>query len=105
VSGLVLLLFSAMHLVNLAFGLHSIDALDAASQYLMKPWSTLPATLVLLAAALVHMCVGLLSIAQRRSLVISRTDWVQMTLGVLIIPLLLSHLLIVGVLRQISPQF
>lgn len=105
VSGLVLLLFSAMHLTNLAFGLHSARALDSASNYLMRPWGTGLGSLALLIAVVIHIGMGLISIGQRRSVAMSRTDWVQMVLGILITPLLLNHVMVVGVLRQISPDF
>lgn len=105
VSGLTLLLFAAMHLSNLAFALRSLDALDAARYYLMVPWTTIPGSLLLLAAAIVHGSMGLVSIAQRRSLAISRTDWVQMILGIMTVPLLLNHALLTGILGRIYPQF
>ncbi|WP_160167031.1 2Fe-2S iron-sulfur cluster-binding protein [Rhizobium sp. PDO1-076] len=102
---MTLLLFTAMHLCNLAFALRSIEALDAASRYLLAPWNTHAGSLLLLGAAVVHTCMGLVSIAQRRSLAMSRTDWVQMILGVVTVPLLISHALLAGVLRHIYPQF
>lgn len=105
VSGLVLLLFSAMHLTNLTFGLHSAGAMDSASKYLMLPWGTGLGSSVLLVAVILHIGMGLTSIGQRRSVAMSRTDWVQMVLGILITPLLLNHVMVVGVLRQISPDF
>lgn len=94
-----------MHLINLAFGLRSVAALDSASQYLMRPWSTGVGSLTLLTAVVIHIGMGLTSIAQRRSVAMSRTDWVQMVLGILITPLLLNHVMVVGVLRQITPDF
>ena len=104
-SGLTLLLFAFMHLCNLAFALRSLQALDAASVYLMGPWTSTSGSLLLLVASVSHAGMGLISIAQRRSLAMSRTDWVQMLLGIVTIPLLLSHVLVAGALKHLYPQF
>ena len=51
VSGLVLLTFVTSHLVNLAIGLHSLDAMEEARANLMRPWQTMSGEALLGAAA------------------------------------------------------
>jgi adenylate cyclase len=90
-SGLVLLLFVAGHLSNLALGLVSVDAMERWRSVLLIPWQTASGQGLLLAAAMVHAGLGLASLASRRSLAMSRTDWVQLLLGLATPPLLVNH--------------
>ena len=105
VSGLVLLVYVAMHLTNLAFGLQSIAAMEAARELLLKPWTGMPGTLLLGGAALIHCGLGLMAIAARRSLTLSRTDWVQGALGLATAPLLLNHVLLLKFLPFLDGEF
>ena len=91
ISGLVLLLFVAGHLSNLALGLASVDAMERWRGVLLRPWQTGFGQALLLAAAIVHAGLGLASLASRRSLALSRTDWVQLLLGLATPPLLVNH--------------
>ncbi|CAM5775691.1 hypothetical protein LMIY3S_05152 [Labrys miyagiensis] len=104
-SGLVLLVFVLGHLVNLAFALDSIEAMDRARVVLLAPWRTLPGMVLLSASILVHAVLGLLTLASRRSFALSRTDWVQLVLGVLTVPLLANHIALVGVFKTLNAQF
>ena len=81
VSGLFLLLFVTGHLSNLALGLVSVDAMERWRGVLLMPWQTGYGQALLLAAAIVHAGLGLTSLASRRSLAMSRRDWVQLLLG------------------------
>ncbi|WP_187968064.1 2Fe-2S iron-sulfur cluster-binding protein [Aquibium microcysteis] len=91
VSGLVLFAFVTMHLVNVAFGLRSIEAMDEARPWLMALWSSPPGSLVLTAAFLAHFSLGLLAIYRRNTLRMSTTDGVQLAASLLVIPLLTPH--------------
>jgi len=91
ISGLVLLLFVAGHLSNLALGLASVDAMERWRGVLLRPWQTGFGQALLLVAAIVHAGLGLASLASRRSLAMSRTDWVQLLLGLATPPLLVNH--------------
>jgi len=93
-TGLVLIVFVASHLITLALGLDSLATMEAWRATLMGPWSTLPGTVLLLFAAVTHACLGLYAIARRRSLALSRSDLVQLVLGLLTPPLLLAHVLL-----------
>ena len=58
---------------------------------LLVPWQTSLGQGLLLAAANVHAGLGLASPAARHSLAMSRTDRVQLLLGLVIPPLLVNH--------------
>ena len=94
-SGTVLLIFVTAHLLNMAFGLLSLEAVETARRFLTVPWSLLPLSLLLMGAMLVHGFLGLFSLYTRNTLRMSGYDRVQLISGLLIIPLLASH--IVGI--------
>jgi adenylate cyclase len=105
VSGLVLLLFVAGHLGNLALGLLSIDAMERWRGVLLGPWQTGFGQALLLAAAIVHAGLGLASLASRRSLAMSRTDRVQLLLGLATPPLLVNHVVGLQVMSDLVARF
>src|SRR5512139_2846865 len=104
-SGLVLFAFVAGHLANLAIGIHSLAAMETWRARLMDPWRTGLGEALLLAAVLVHVALGLYSIAARRSLAMSRTDVAQLALGLLTPPLLLNHVVVTYMADRITPAF
>jgi adenylate cyclase len=104
-AGLVLMTFVAGHLGNLALGLHSLGAMEAARPWLMGPWRSTPGIALLAAAAVVHLALGVTAIAARRSLTLSRTDVVQLVLGLATPPLLLNHAVVMHVAGEVSPGF
>jgi adenylate cyclase len=87
-SGLILLLFVAGHLCNLALGLVLVDTMERWRGVLLMPWQTRPGQALLLPAVSIHAGLGLASLASRHSLAMSRTDWVQLLLGLATPPLL-----------------
>lgn len=91
ISGLVLFAFVTMHLLNVAFGLRSIEAMDAARPWLMALWTNPVGSLVLMAALLAHFLLGLLAIYRRNTLRMSVTDGVQLAASLVVIPLLTPH--------------
>jgi len=60
---------------------------------------------VLLAAAIVHAGLGLASLASRHSLAMSRTDWVQLLLGLATPPLLVNHVVALQVRSDLAARF
>jgi adenylate cyclase len=104
-AGLVLAAFVAGHLANLALGLHSLAAMEAARPWLMGPWRSAPGIALLAGAALIHIFLGLYAIAARRSLALSRTDAVQLLLGLATPPLLLNHAVVMHVAGEVTPGF
>lgn len=67
----------------------SIEAMDRWRGVLLVPWQTSLGQGLLLAFAIVH--AGLASLAALHSLAMSRTDRVQLLLGLVIPPLLVNH--------------
>ena len=104
-SGLILLLFVAGHLCNLAFGLVSVEAMEQWRGMLLMPWQTSPGQALLLVAAVIHAGLGLASLASRHSLAMSRTDWVQLILGLATPPLLANHVVGLQVTSDLVPLF
>jgi adenylate cyclase len=104
-TGLVLMAFVTGHLANLALGIHSLAAMEAARAQLMDPWRTMVGQSLLLGAVIVHVALGLYSISARRSLAMSRTDIAQLVLGLLTPPLLLNHVVVTYMADQVTPDF
>ena len=93
VTGIVLFVFVATHLLNMSVGLISLQALDQARHYFMLPWSNPVGFFVLVGSMLVHGALGLVAIYWRNTLQMTRYDLIQTISALLIIPLLASHVL------------
>jgi len=105
VSGLVLMAFVTGHLINLMLGMHSLAAMENARPWLMGPWRSAIGFFLLVSAAMVHLTLGLYAIVTRRSLALSRTDVVQLILGLLTPPLLLNHAVVMYTAGEVTPGF
>ncbi|MCG7622868.1 adenylate/guanylate cyclase domain-containing protein [Epibacterium sp. Ofav1-8] len=91
VSGLVLFTFAFFHFLNVAAGLVSPDLLEAVQEAREAVTKSLPGQIVLYASLLVHAGLALWQVAMRRTLRMSLTQWLQLTLGVLIPLQLIQH--------------
>ena len=91
-SGLILISFVTLHLVNHALALVSIATADAASDILMAPWRNPVGGLVLLLSALVHVGLALAALYRRRSLVMPVREAAQLLLGLAIPVLIAEHI-------------
>jgi adenylate cyclase len=89
-SGLVMLAYVAMHLSNHAFGLVSLDAMDAVLTWVFWIWSSRPAQTLLYGAFLVHYALALWALWERRSLRLRAGELAQLALG-FAVPILLAH--------------
>jgi adenylate cyclase len=105
VCGLVLMAFVTGHMCNLILGIHSLAAMEAARPYLMGPWRSGPGIVLLGGTAVVHILLGLYAIASRRSLAMTKTDVVQLILGLLTPPLLLNHAVVMHMAGEVTPRF
>jgi len=91
-SGLVMLAYVAMHLINHALGLVSIPAMGWALSRIVFPiWSPLPMQAVLYGAFLVHYSLALWALWQRQTLRLRGGEYLQLVLGFLIPILLARH--------------
>jgi adenylate cyclase len=92
-SALVLLAFLICHLSAHGVLLVSFERADAALAILMYPWQTAIGTGLLLSALLIHYANALWSIYLRRTLRLSGWEWAQLTLGICIPLLLMTHVI------------
>jgi adenylate cyclase len=108
VTGLILMLFTAGHLLNACLGLVSIGAMEMGRAVLLVPWQTLPGQVVLYGSLLVHMGLGLVGLVRRVRLTPTRLDLAQLAAGVAIPILLLAHIMatrIVSLLAAFRPDY
>ena len=104
-TGLVLMAFVLGHLANLSIGLASLSAMEDWLGTLMAPWQTPIGRVLLAGSALVHAALGLYAMAMRRTLAMAKTDYVQLALGILTPPLLLSHVLSTAVAGELASGY
>jgi adenylate cyclase len=90
-TGLVLFAYATSHLINHAFGIHSVETFQAAGLFLLKPWQTAPGRLILYTAFFVHATLGLYALYRRRHLRIPAGELWQLALGLSIPLLLIPH--------------
>jgi adenylate cyclase len=102
VSGLVLMVFAFVHLLDAALGLMSIAAMDEARALLLAPWQTVPGLLLLYGALAIHVALGLASLVGRRPFSATWTDVVQVAAGITIPILLIAHLMATRVARSLA---
>src|SRR4051794_36784140 len=57
-TGIILFAFATSHFIGHAFGVRSVDAMQAASIVLLKPWQTSVGLCILYGAFLVHAALG-----------------------------------------------
>ena len=92
-SGLLLFLYVVTHFLNHAAGLFSLEAAEQVRVYIGGFWRSWPGTLLLYPALLLHLLLALYGLYARRSLRLPRWEALQITLGLLLPPLLAIHIL------------
>ena len=92
ISGLVMLSYVTMHLLNHALGLISVEAMAWALARIVLPvWSLPPMRTALYTAFLVHYSLALWALWQRRSLRLRGSEYLQLVLGFTMPFLLVRH--------------
>ncbi|MDP9898566.1 adenylate/guanylate cyclase domain-containing protein [Variovorax ginsengisoli] len=91
-SGLVLMFYAALHLLNHATGLVSLAAAEALLTVLRGFWHSLPGSLLLYGAALIHGGLALLALWERRTLRMPYIEAIRMALGFSLPLLMAGHL-------------
>jgi adenylate cyclase len=89
-AGLVLLAYVAMHLLNHAFGLVSLRAMDDVLSYVLLIWGNFVGQTLLYGSFLVHYVLALWALWRRRTLRLRGAELAQIVLG-FAIPLLLAR--------------
>jgi adenylate cyclase len=100
-SGLVMLAYVMMHLLNHAAGLISLKAMEDVLWYVFRIWTNRPAQTLLYGSFLVHYLLALSALWQRRTLRLRFNEAAQLVLGFVIPLLLVRH--VVG--TRISDSF
>lgn len=92
-SGLVLLAYVGTHLLNHAWGLASIEALDIGRDIFIAVWRSWPGIILLYGALLTHFALVLWTLFLRRTLRVKPWEAVQILLGLAVPFLLAEHVL------------
>jgi adenylate cyclase len=90
-TGLILFSFATCHLLNHAFGIRSIAAMQAASEVLLAPWQSTPGLWLLYGAFIIHATLGLMALYRRRHLRMPPAEAWQLALGLAIPLLVIPH--------------
>jgi adenylate cyclase len=91
VTGMILFTYATSHLLNHAFGIRSINAMQAASPVLLEPWQTHLGLTLLYTAFFTHGFLGLYALYRRRHLHMPASEAWQLALGLTIPLLLIPH--------------
>src|SRR4029077_9256793 len=100
-SGLVMLAYVTMHLLNHAVGLISLPAMEDALWYVFRIWTNRRAQALLYGSFLLHYALALSALWQRRTLRLRPAELAQLVLGFAIPLLLVRHV----VATRISDSF
>ncbi len=100
-SGLAMLVYVTMHLLNHAMGLASLRAMDEVLAWVFWFWSHQPAKALLYGAFLVHYALALWALWERRTLRLRAGELTQVVLGFAVPILLARHV----VMTRISDDF
>ncbi len=92
-SGVVLLVYVALHLANHSLGLISLQALESGRDAFLAIWRNPLGTVILYGALLIHVVLALWALFERQSLRMRLVDWVQVVLGFSIPLVLFVHIL------------
>jgi adenylate cyclase len=90
-TGLILFSYATSHFINHAFGMRSVEAMQAASAYLLAPWQTRVGLWALYTSFIVHALLGLHALFRRRHLRMPAGEAWQLGLGLTIPLLLIPH--------------
>ncbi len=90
-SGCVLFFYVSLHLMNHALGLISLDAMEAGRSWFLALWRNPLGTAVLYASFIIHPLNAFWVLYRRRTLRMPAWEATQLILGLVIPPLLASH--------------
>ena len=90
-SGTVLGLYLVTHFANIALGLASVAAMQGAAPLLATPWRSLPGTVLLAGALLIHFGLALRALYHRRTLRMGAREAAQIGLGLALPFLIVPH--------------
>ena len=92
-TGLVLATYLILHMLNLALGLLSIEAMEGFRKAVTEIWYHPLGGPILYVSFLTHFLLALWSLYRRSNLKLKPWEAMQLTLGLLILPLAASHMI------------
>ena len=107
-TGLVLASYVIQHLVNHSFGIVSIEAAEAYRHTVGAVFQTLPGLILLYSSLLFHAIIALRSVYRRSTLRMSLWQWLQLVLGLSILPLVAGHIIgnrIASLYGEVDPNY
>lgn len=90
-SGLIIAVYIGLHLINHSLGLASVEAMDALRTVIAPLWQNPVGTIALYGSLLLHFLLALRSVYRRDTLRMPLWEAAQLTLGLLIVPMLIAH--------------
>jgi adenylate cyclase len=90
-SGVVLLVYISLHLVNHAIGVWSLDFAERGLTLSMRLWQSVPGTILLYGAVAVHFALAIRTIYGRRHWALPLTEWIRLCAGLSLPLLLVRH--------------
>ena len=90
-SGVVLLIYLCLHLVNHALGIWSLDLAGRGLMLAIRLWHSTPGTILLYGAAALHFSLALRTLYGRRHWVLPVTEWIRLWAGLSLPLLLIRH--------------
>ena len=92
-SGVVLYVYAAMHLLNHALGLISLEAMEWGREPFLAVWRNPAGTALLIGSVAIHAGLSLYSLYRRRTLRMPFHEAAQMVSGLILPPLLAGHVI------------
>src|SRR3954453_20716590 len=90
-SGLTLFVYVAAHFTNHALGLISVAAAERGLRFAVAVWHSLPGTVLLYGAAVIHIALALAALYEHRTLRMPPLELLRIALGFGIPTLLIGH--------------
>jgi adenylate cyclase len=90
-SGVVLLTYLSLHLVNHALGIWSLELAEHGLTLAVRLWYGVPGTILLYGAAGLHFSLALRTIYLRHHWVLPATEWIRLWAGLSLPLLLIRH--------------
>ncbi len=101
-TGLVLFTYLTTHFLNHALGLVSLDAMAAGQEWFVLVWRSLPGTVALYGSFGIHNLLALWALYRRRTLRMPAWEASQLTLGLLVPPLLVWHVVATRLAHEVA---
>jgi adenylate cyclase len=90
-SGVVLLIYLFLHLINHALGIWSLELAGRALTWALRLWRSAPGTILLYGSALLHFALALRTIYGRHHWSLPATEWIRLWAGLSLPLLLIRH--------------